>query len=416
MTLLSSAMLWVLATILFTSLTHAYEYGIDRLSEVEVSAKLQGKSIALLAHAASVDKSGNHLIDLLYPKLNVRKIFVPEHGLRSLNDGWIQNGVDEKTKLPIVSLYQQSGRAPKSEDLADIDVVVMDLQDVGVRYYTYFSTIAEFIKVATALNKEIVLLDRPNPIGGIKVEGETLSTALMGNFISYWNVPTRHGMTLGELARLFVSESNLGTKLSIIEVKDWNREALSVESDRPWIPSSPALMTLEQVQLYALWGSLEQFNLSVGRGQTNELAFRVIAAPWISKSSTEDLAMELNALTFEGVFFTPYSFKVSRDIYLDQMVNGVRIEFKSGFESIRTDEMVYRISSLLKMLYPAQLQFSKYAIHYYGSDEFLSGIKTGKVWDEVLIGIHSRIQNFQERRHSFLLYPSAAVSTDLRCW
>jgi uncharacterized protein YbbC (DUF1343 family) len=389
----------------------SYEYGIDQIEESSVVEKLQDKRLAVLAHAASVDRQGNHLIDLLYPRYDLRKIFVPEHGLRSINDGWIQDGSDEKTGLPILSLYQEKSRAPKPEDLANIDAIVMDLQDVGVRYYTYFSTVAEFIKVATSLNKEVILLDRPNPVGGDRVEGEVLSSELRGKFISYYDVPTRHGMTLGELSKMFVTESGLNTRLSVIPVRGWKRESLVGVADRPWIPSSPALLTLEQVYLYTLWGSLEHFNLAVGRGKTNELAFRVIAAPWITRKEASEMAASLNSIGWKGITFMPYTFTATRDIYLGQKVNGIVIALGKGYEEQRSDEFTYEISRFLKNRFALgdRLVFSKFASNYYGSEQFVEAIQNSVSWKDYSQKIDQGIFEFSERRKSFLLYESQAA-------
>ncbi len=399
--------MFFLNAIVFLALSaFSYEYGVDRLEESLLVDKLQNKRLAVLAHAASVDRQGNHLIDLLYPKYDLKKIFVPEHGLRSLNDGWIQDGLDEKTGLPILSLYQEKSRAPKPEDLADVDAIVMDLQDVGVRYYTYFSTVAEFIKVASDLNKEVILLDRPNPVGGLKVEGETLSSDLLGKFISYYNVPTRHGMTLGELSLMLVKETGINARLSVIPVQGWNRESLVGVADRPWVPSSPALLTLEQVYLYTLWGSLEHFNLSVGRGKTNELAFRVVAAPWISRKEASEMASSLNQLGFKGVTFVPYTFTVTREIYLGQKVNGVVIALGKGYEDQRSDEFTYLLSSFLSSKFSSEgrLLFSKYASNYYGSEKYSQAVRNSVSWKEYSEKIDSDIQKFIERRLPYLLY------------
>jgi uncharacterized protein YbbC (DUF1343 family) len=389
----------------FMSQAQAYDYGIDRLSEPALMAKLENRRVAMLVHAASVDRNGTHLIDLLYPRFPVKKIFVPEHGLRSLNDGWIKDGVDEKTGLPVLSLYQERSRAPRAQDLADVDVIVMDLQDVGVRYYTYFSTIAEFVKVASALNKELIILDRPNPLGGHAIEGETLDTSLEGAFISYFTVPTRHGMTLGELIRMYVAEKNIPAKLEVVTVSGWSREPVIDSPDRPWTASSPAIQTHEQVLLYALWGSLEHFNLSVGRGKTNELAFRVIAAPWISEAESETLSAELNALGLKGVVFLPCRFTATRDIHLGLTVRGVSVELTDGHLELRSDRMTQVISSELYKRFGDRLVFSKFAPNYYGSERMIQSIRKGQTWEELRPSLDQAIDDFRKRRTAHLLYP-----------
>ncbi len=391
----------------FMSQAFAYDYGIDRLREPALESKLENRKVALLVHAASVDRTGTHLIDLLYPRFPVKKIFVPEHGLRSLNDGWIKDGVDEKTGLPVLSLYQERSRAPRAQDLADVDVIVMDLQDVGVRYYTYFSTIAEFVKVASSMGKEMILLDRPNPLGGSAVEGEILDPSLEGAFISYFTIPTRHGMTLGELIRMYVAEKNIPAKLEVVTVTGWSREPVIDTPDRPWTPSSPAIQTHEQVLLYSLWGSLEHFNLSVGRGKTNELAFRVIAAPWISEVESETLSADLNSLGFKGVVFLPCRFVASRDIHLGQTVRGVSVELTEGHLELRSDRMTQVISSLLYERFGDRLVFSKFAPNYYGSEGMIQSIRKKQSWEDLMTSLDLKIDSFRKRRKPHLLYPES---------
>jgi uncharacterized protein YbbC (DUF1343 family) len=382
------------------SQSFAMNFGIDRLETLN----LTGKKIGLLCHSASVNKFGKHLIDLTYPKFNVVKIFAPEHGLRSLNDEWINDGIDEQTKLPVISLYKQASRAPKKEDLQNLDTVIIDLQDVGMRYYTYFSTIAEFIKVAGPLGIEIIILDRPNLLGGTKIEGEVLDLNLQGNFISYYNIPTRHGMTLGEITSMLIDEQNIPAKLQIVKVDGWYREILIQNLDRQWRASSPALQNLEQVYLYNLWGTLESFNLSVGRGLVNDLAFKVIAAPWITNEETIELAQELNQLSLKGMNFEPIRFLATRDIYKDQYVQGVKISLATESLDQRMDEMTFKIASHLKMKFQERIKFSKMAVNYYGSQRHIEAITKLTPWENYQAIIDQALTMFEMRRLPYLIY------------
>jgi uncharacterized protein YbbC (DUF1343 family) len=386
--------------ILSLSQSFAMNFGIDRLETLN----LTGKKIGLLCHSASVNKFGKHLIDLTYPKFNVVKIFAPEHGLRSLNDEWINDGIDEQTKLPVISLYKQASRAPKKEDLQNLDTVIIDLQDVGMRYYTYFSTIAEFIKVAGPLGIEIIILDRPNLLGGTKIEGEVLDLNLQGNFISYYNIPTRHGMTLGEITSMLIDEQNIPVKLQIVKVDGWYREILIQNLDRQWRASSPALQNLEQVYLYNLWGTLESFNLSVGRGLMNDLAFKVIAAPWITSEESIELAQELNQLSLKGINFEPIRFLATRDIYKDQYVQGVKISLATESLDQRMDEMTFKIASHLKMKFQERIKFSKMAVNYYGSQRHIEAITKLTPWENYQAIIDQALTMFEMRRFPYLIY------------
>ncbi len=395
----------ILDLIVGTTAVFAFDYGIDRIDEPGVRFELEGKSLAVLAHAASVDREGRHLIDLLRSRHRLVKIFTPEHGLRSMDDGFIDDGVDPESGLPVISLYKKNGRLPRPEDLFDVDVIVMDLQDVGMRYYTYFSTLAGFMKVAAILGKKVILLDRPNPIGGDRVEGSVLDASLAGNFIAYHQVPTRHGMTLGELSLLFLTESRVSLPLQVVGVTGWRRQIFNAEFGREWRASSPALPAIEQVELYAWVGALEQFNLSVGRGVTNEAAFRVFGAPWITEEESLLLARELNELRLPGLVFLPHRQRVTRAIYEGQDIRGVRIELVGPPEErVRSDEAVYRVSSILLQRFAGRITFGKFADLYFGNSSWKSAWAKGQGWEEFSASLESDLMEFRLRRAPFLLY------------
>lgn len=380
----------------------AITYGIDRLGESEFQTTLKGKKLAVLTHAAGRDHHGEHLIDILFKNYTLKKIFAPEHGLRTLADDWIQDGVDESTGLPVISLYKRSSKAPAPKDLEGVDAIVIDLQDVGVRYYTYFSTIAEVMKAAAPLKVEIILLDRPNLLGGDIIEGKVLDSSLAGGFTAYHTVPTRHGMTLGELSLMINSEKEIGVKLKIIPTAGWERESLVQGLDRTWIAPSPALVEIEQVGLYAIWGTLENFNLAVGRGQSNELAFKVIGAPWITDEEAKTLASELNNLGFPEAHFSSFTWTATRAIYTGQVVRGVKLHWTG--KEVRTDELTYKISSVLIKLFKNRLNIENMSPRSYGSVSMVDAIKTGMDWDIFKKEIETDLANFKERRKLFLLY------------
>lgn len=392
------------ALILFTLSCSLFsmDYGIDRLDEAEVARLFEGKNLAVLTHAAAKSKDGTHLIDFLHQKFTLKKIFAPEHGLRTMADDWVEDGIDEATGLPVISLYKRGSKAPKPEDLKGIDAIVIDLQDVGVRYYTYFSTIAEVMKATASLKVEVILLDRPNLLGGEIMEGKVLDQNLAGSFTAYHTVPTRHGMTLGELAQMINAEKKIGSKLTVIPVSGWKRENLLKSSDRPWLAPSPALVDIEQVGLYALWGTLENFNLAVGRGTTNELAFRVIGAPWISKAESVRLSKNLNALGFKGMTFSPFGWKVTRALHAGKEANGVKLTW-SGDE-VRTDEFTYKVASVLIKMFKDRINSNQMAPQSYGSQGMIDAIRSLKPWDSYKLIIDSELEKFRTRRAEYLLY------------
>lgn len=390
----------VLLLISFQALS--LDYGIDRLDEAEIRTKFDGKKLAVLTHAAGKAKDGTHLIDFLHQNFSLKKIFAPEHGLRTMADDWVEDGVDAETGLPVISLYKRGSKAPKPEDLIGIDAIVIDLQDVGVRYYTYFSTIAEVMKATAPLNIEVILLDRPNLLGGLLLEGKVLDPALAGAFTAYHTVPTRHGMTLGELALMINAEKKLGSKLTVIPASGWNRENLLHTLDRAWLPPSPALTRLDQVGLYAVWGTLENFNLAVGRGETNEMAFRVLGAPWITPEESRALSAELNSLGFKGARFTPHSWKATRAMYVGRIVNGVKLDWTG--EEIRTDEFTYKLAVTLVKYFRARLNMNLMNASSYGSTRMVESIKELKSWESYKGVIDAELVNFKARRKPYLLY------------
>lgn len=377
------------------------DYGIDRVMEASVRTQLAGKNLALLTHAAAKDKKGRHLIDLLFDAYAIKKIFAPEHGLRHLEDTWIADGVDEATGLPVISLYKQTTKAPDPKDLKDIDAIVIDLQDVGVRYYTYFSTIAEVMKVAARLNIEIILLDRPNLLGGKIMEGKVLDAEFIGRFTAYHTVPTRHGMTLGELALMVNDEQKINAKLTVVPVVGWQRERVLGQLDRPWLPPSPALINVAQVGLYAMWGTLESFNLAVGRGRTNELAFRVLGAPWITVAESKKLASALNQMGLKGLRFQPFSWQVTRSAYSGRVANGIKMDW--NWIEVPTDEFTYKLSSLLIQMFPGRISNTLSPVSL-GSRAMLNAIKAGVPWHQYSAIIRPELREFEQRRIPYLLY------------
>ncbi|HXH75588.1 MAG TPA: DUF1343 domain-containing protein [Bacteriovoracaceae bacterium] len=394
--------LYLCLLLLVTLPSFAMEFGLDRLNEPAIIEKLEGKNLAVLTHAAARNKKGEHLIDILFHSYKLKKIFAPEHGLRTMEDDFIADVIDEATGLPVISLYKSSSKSLSPADLIGIDAIVIDLQDVGVRYYTYFSTIAAIMKTCAPLGIEVVLLDRPNLLGGKIIEGQVLDPALAGKFTSYHTVPTRHGMTLGELALMINAEKKMDVKLSVIAATGWVRENLLFNLDRPWLAPSPALIELPQVGLYAIWGTLESINLAVGRGLTNELAFKVIGAPWMTTEQSIKLAFDLNQLGFKGVEFTPFSWTVTRAKYVGKVANGVKLKW-DGTE-VRTDEFTYKVSSLLIKLFPDQIGTDQFAVASFGSLRMVNAIRQGVPWDNYKTIIDAELTAFRLRRALFLLY------------
>lgn len=377
----------------------AFDFGIDRLKDH--ASLFEGKRLAILTHAAGVDKNEVHLIDHLYPKYAVKKLFAPEHGLRSLEDDYVGDGVDPETGLPVISLYKRGTRAPDPAELKDIDAIVVDLQDVGVRYYTYFSTIAHIMIAAAAQNIEVILLDRPNLLGRV-MEGEVLTEDLAGGFTSYHTVPTRHGMTLGELALMVNAEKKIGCRLTVIKAQGWQGESLWDKWERKWTPPSPALVSPVQIPLYALWGTLENFNLAVGRGQVNDLAFHVIGAPWITEVEAREMAVELTALNFEGLSFEFFSWTVTRAAHTGKVAFGVKM--LGDFALARTDLVTYEVARYLVKKFEGRISANNMSTRSYGSAHLVNAIRAQVPFSQEKARIDAALKAFKVRRAPYLLY------------
>jgi uncharacterized protein YbbC (DUF1343 family) len=209
-------------------------------------------------------------------------------------------------------------------------------------------------------------------------------------------------MTLGELALMINAEKKIGAKLTVIPASGWARENLLLTTERPWLAPSPALTAIDQVGLYAMWGTLENFNLAVGRGKTNEHAFRILGAPWITQAESIKLSEILNALGFRGATFKPYSWKVTRALYSGEEANGVVLAWDG--QEVRTDEFTYKVASLLVKMFPGRINMNQMSPQSYGSQSMIEAIKNLKPWDSYKIVIEADLEKFKARREAFLLY------------
>ena len=261
--------------------------------------------VGLVANPAAVDRHLVHAVDLLHshPDVNLRLLFGPEHGLRGSAQDMIgvEDARDPATGLPEVSLYGKSfeSLSPSPRHLSQIDLLLFDLQDVGARYYTYAATLALCMRAARKAQVKVVVLDRPNPIGGVEIEGGGLEKGLE-SFCGLYPVPQRHAMTLGELARLYNETFGIGCELEVVACEGWRREWYYDDCDLPWVMPSPNMPTLDTAIVYPGMCLLEGTNLSEGRGTTRP--FELIGAPFID---ARKLAAELRRYDLPGVAFRP---------------------------------------------------------------------------------------------------------------
>jgi uncharacterized protein YbbC (DUF1343 family)/CubicO group peptidase (beta-lactamase class C family) len=293
--------------------------GIDVLAR-ERFAPLQGRRVGLLTNHTGLDRTGTSTIDVLHAGLGAGLValFSPEHGIRGTRDDErVESETDAKTGLPVHSLYGAT-RRPTDEMLRGIDTIVVDLADVGARFYTYHVTVAYVMEEAAKRKISVVVLDRPNPINGWQVEGPLPDAAVMGSMVSYHPMPIRHGLTLGELASLFNGERALGVELSVVRAEGWVRDAWFDQTGHIWVNPSPNMRNLHQATLYPGVGAIEFSNISVGRG--TDQPFEQIGAPWIDGPL---LAEVLNARKLPGIRFYPVVFTPTSSKYEKEACHGV---------------------------------------------------------------------------------------------
>jgi uncharacterized protein YbbC (DUF1343 family) len=292
--------------------------GIDVL-RAETFARLRGRRIGLITNHTGRAADGTPTIDLLFnaPDVTLVALFSPEHGIRGILDESVPSSVDEQTGLPIHSLYGDT-RRPSAEMLTGIDTLVIDLQDIGTRFYTYATTTAYAMEAASRQGIRVMVLDRPNPINGWQIEGPSLDDQAVG-FTGYLAaMPTRHGMTLGELARLFNGEAGIRCQLEVVELQHWSRDQWFDETGLEWVNPSPNMRNLIQATLYPGIGSIEFANISVGRG--TDTPFEQIGAPWIDGRA---LAQRLNGRNIPGIRAYPVRFTPTSSKYAGELCQGV---------------------------------------------------------------------------------------------
>jgi uncharacterized protein YbbC (DUF1343 family)/CubicO group peptidase (beta-lactamase class C family) len=370
--------------------------GIDVL-ERDGFKQLSGKRIGLVTNQTGRDRDGRSTIDVLFkaPGVKLAALFSPEHGIRGAADDKVSDSKDEQTGLPIYSLYGET-RRPKPEQLKDLDAVVFDIQDVGTRFYTYISTLGNVMEEAAKAKVPVFVLDRPNPIGGLEVEGP-IADADRLSFTAYHRIPVRHGMTIGELARLFNQERNFGCDLHVIEMAGWRRAMWLDQTNLTWVNPSPNMRSLNEATLYPGVGLLETTNVSVGRG--TDTPFELVGAPWVDG---QQLAAFLNNQKIAGVRFVPVRFTPSGSVFKGEECSGVNIIITDR-DKFRPVASGLEIAVALYKLYPTQWKVDNYA-RLLANTDALARIKRGESASEVARSWMASLDEFKKARASVLLY------------
>ena len=331
----------------------AVRLGIDLLVEQRAAA-LRGQRVGLITNHTGLDTFGMATADLLRASSDVDLValFGPEHGIRGALDEHVPDGTDAATGLSVYSLYGLRTR-PTPEQLAGLDTLVFDIQDIGARFYTYISTLLACMEAAAEQKLRFVVLDRPNPLGGVETEGP-IADADRLDFIACHPIPIRHGLTVGELARLFAAEKSLDLDLTVVPVEGWQREDLWDATGLTWINPSPNMRSLTQALLYPGIGLLEFTNVSVGRG--TDTPFEVVGAPWIAQ---RELAASLNSQGLPGVRFVPVRFTPTARVHEGIVCGGVNliVTERARFLPVETG---LAVAVALRTLFPDAWESARY--------------------------------------------------------
>ncbi len=371
--------------------------GIDVLEKNNFK-DLENKRIGLVTNHTGRNLNGKPTIDILFEAKNVKvvSLFAPEHGIRGeLDEEGIKDSKDEKTGLPIYSLYKDD-RRPKPEQLQNLDAIVYDIQDVGTRFYTYTATLKNILEEAAKAKIPVYILDRPNPINGETVEGALADEDKL-SFIAAHTIPVRYGLTIGELGLLMNDERRIGAEVKVIKMENWTRSMWFDETNQTWINPSPNMRSLTEATLYPGIGLLETTNLSVGRG--TDTPFEIVGAPWLDGRK---LAAYLNEKNLKGVRFVPVRFTPKTSVFKDEECGGINILItdRNEFQSVKTG---VEIAVALRKIYPQEWQIEKYK-RLLVNQNTLDKMTGGMPSESLLQMWQNDLNEFSKRRARYLLY------------
>ncbi len=367
---------------------------------------VKNKRVGLVTNPSGVDSKLNSTADLLHqdPEVNLTALFGPEHGIRgAIYAGeHVKDELDPHTGLPVFSLYGRH-RKPTPEMLDKVDVILIDIQDIGIRAYTYIYTMALVMEAAAENNKQVIVLDRPNPLGGVKLEGNLLEKGFE-SFVGMYPIPYRHGMTIGELARYFNEEFNIHCDLQVIPLLGWQREMLWDQTGLLWVPTSPHVPHWQTVLYMGATGTIgELHTVSEGVGYTSP--FELVGAPWIDGYS---FAQALNKLNLPGVIFRPLYFKPYYASFKGQVCQGVQLHITDvhTFNSYQTG--LYILQTILQ-LYPEHDPFqNEHRISMFkkviGCDWIIKDLKAGKSVSQIAVKWQDDLNRFRKQREKYLMY------------
>jgi uncharacterized protein YbbC (DUF1343 family)/CubicO group peptidase (beta-lactamase class C family) len=374
--------------------------GIDALVS-EGFHPIAGKRIGLITNITGRARDGRSTIEvLLSPEAKkagvvLARLFSPEHGLRTDADAPVADENDPASGLPVISLYGER-RRPSPEELAGLDALVLDIQDVGTRFYTYITTGGYLLEEAAKAKLPFVVLDRPDPIGGAVVEGPTADADKL-SFTAYAEVPVRYGMTPGEMAMFVNGEKKLAADVRVVKMRGWSRELWYDETGLEWIHPSPNMRSLAAAALYPGVGLLETTNVSVGRG--TDTPFEILGAPWIDGRR---LAQYLNARAIPGARFSPVHFTPASSVFSGRRCGGIRMDVVDR-EALRPVSLGIEIAVALRDLYPVDWDRKSF-LNLLANGEAFRRLEKGETAASIIASWQKSLEEFEKRRARYLLY------------
>ncbi len=373
--------------------------GIDVL-ERDRFALLSGAHVALITNQTGVDRKGVSTVDLLSkaPGVALLCILTPEHGFRGVakHGEVVQNSIDEKTGVPIYSLYGKTTR-PTVDMLQDVDTIVFDIQDSGTRFYTYIATMGQALEIAAERKLRFIVLDRPNPIRGDILEGDVLDPEVK-RLTGYFPIPTRHGFTVGELAEWMNKTQNLQAPLTVVKMEGWKRSLWFNQTGLAWIRPSPNLPTPTSALLYSGVGCFEATNVSVGRG--TKTPFELFGAPWMDGKA---LAKALRDKKIPGLSVTPVQFTPKTDLYQNERCEGVRIRVTNRDQARPFLLFVHSFLTLSKDNPAFKPNWEEVRV-VTGSNRVKDAVDGKWPLEELLRVLGQRLDEFRNQVKSFYLY------------
>ena len=379
--------------------------GLEVLLDEQIDL-VRGKRVGLITNHSAVTSDTTHILDaLLGAGVNITALFAPEHGIRGdiADGGTVLSGKDPRTGITEHSIYGGSGK-PTPEMLEDVDVLVYDLQDIGARYYTFTSTMSNCMQAAAECGKGFIVLDRPNPVNGVTVDGQVLDLQC-ASFIGLHAIPDRPGMTIGELANLFNGTLGFGTDLTVVKCKGWSRDMWWDQTGLPWVVPSPNIPTVDSALAFTITCLIEGANCSEGRGITRP--FEIVGAPFVDPFKLADY---LNAVGLPGVRFRPAHFIPHTSKHEKLPCRGVHIHFmdRGAVQTVRTGLHVVKG---LRDLHPDDFEFlpvnssgRNHFAHVAGSLRTQEALEAGVPADDINASYQEGLDQFKQLRKQYLLY------------